>query len=99
MKHSPFINPSGAVPPSRDRQILAPAGEVRSSIWALRNDALLSPLISTDWNGMVSTKAVCAPGALRLHPAFNDLNLSGWLINSELDGQPEGVHEPILITP
>jgi hypothetical protein len=33
-----------------------------------------------------------------LHPAFNDLNLSGWLINSELQGKPQDVHEPILIT-
>jgi hypothetical protein len=33
-----------------------------------------------------------------LHPAFNGLNLSGWLINSELQGKPADVHEPILIT-
>jgi hypothetical protein len=33
-----------------------------------------------------------------LHPAFNDLNLSGWLINSEGQGKPQDVHEPILST-
>jgi hypothetical protein len=33
-----------------------------------------------------------------LHPTFNDPNLSGWLINSELQGKPQDVHEPILIT-
>jgi len=49
-------------------------------------------------NGLASTKAVRSPGALRLHPAFNDLNLFGWLINSELQGKPQDVHEPILIT-
>jgi hypothetical protein len=26
------------------------------------------------------------------------LNLSGWLINSDLQGKPQDVHEPILIT-
>jgi hypothetical protein len=31
-----------------------------------------------------------------LHPAFNELNLSGWLINSELQGKPQDVREPIL---
>jgi hypothetical protein len=33
-----------------------------------------------------------------LHPAFDDLNLFGWLINSELQGKPQDIHEPILIT-
>jgi hypothetical protein len=33
-----------------------------------------------------------------LHPAFNDLNLAAWLINSESVGKPSGVHEPILTT-
>ncbi|HET9281749.1 MAG TPA: hypothetical protein VFR24_07285 [Candidatus Angelobacter sp.] len=44
------------------------------------------------------TKAVRSPEVLRLHPTFNDLNLSGWLINSELQGKQQNVHEPILIT-
>jgi hypothetical protein len=74
------------------------ARELRSSVSALRDDALLSPLISTGRNGLVSTKAVRSPGTLHLHPAFKDLNLSGWLINSELEGKPQDVHEPILIT-
>jgi hypothetical protein len=93
------MNTSAAAPASPDRQILARPGEVRPSVLALRNDALLSPLISTGRNGLVPTKAVRSPGALRLHPVFNDLNLSGWLINFELQGKPQDVHEPILITP
>jgi hypothetical protein len=36
--------------------------------------------------------------ALRLHPAFNELNLADWLIHSESQGKPQVVHEPILIT-
>jgi hypothetical protein len=92
------MNPSAAAPASPDRQILTQAGELRSSVSALRDDGLLSPLISTGRNGLLSTKAVRSPDALSLHPAFNDLNLSGWLINSELQGKPQDVHEPLLIT-
>jgi len=33
-----------------------------------------------------------------LHPTFNDLNLSGWLLNRELHGKAQDAHEPILIT-
>ena len=98
MKDRPSMHASAAVPASLERQILATPGELRPSVSALRNDALLSPLISTSRNGLVSAKAVRPPGALRLHPAFNDLNLSGWLINSEVQGKPQDVHEPILIT-
>lgn len=65
---------------------------------SLRSDALLSPLILIGRNGLVSFQTVRSPGALRLHPAFNDLNLSGWLINSELQGKFQDAHEPILIT-
>jgi hypothetical protein len=92
------MNPSAAAAASPDRQILTQPGELRPSVSALRHSALLSPLISAGRNGLVSTKAVRSPGALRLHPAFNDLNLSGWLINSELQGKPQDVHEPMLIT-
>ena len=66
---------------------------------SLRSDALLSPLILIGRNGLVSFQTVRSPGALRLHPVLNDLNLSGWLINSELQGKPQDIHEPILITP
>lgn len=69
-----------------------------SSARAFRDEALLSPLISVGRNGFGGHQAVRSPGALHLHPAFNDLNLSGWLINSELQGKPQDVHEPILIT-
>lgn len=85
-------------PASADRQMLAPVGELRPSVWALRNEALLSPLISTGRNGLMSFQAVRSPEALRLHPAFNELKLDGWLINSECQGKPQGVHEPVLIS-
>ena len=98
MKNRPSMDASAAVPANLERQILAPAGELRPSVSALRNDVLLSPLLSTGRNGLVSIKAVRSPGALRLHPAFNELNLSGWLINSELQGKAQDVPEPILIT-
>jgi hypothetical protein len=69
-----------------------------SSTRAFRDEALLSPLISTSWNGLRGQAAVRSPGALRLHPAFNELNLADWLIHSESQGKPQDVHEPILIT-
>jgi hypothetical protein len=43
-------------------------------------------------------QSVRSPGALRLHPAFNELNLADWLIHSESQGKPKDVREPILIT-
>lgn len=92
------IHDRSSFPASPGRQIQASPSELLLSVSALRDNALLSPLISTGRNGLVSTKAVRAPGTLRLHPAFNGLNLSGWLINSELQGKPADVHEPILIT-
>jgi hypothetical protein len=98
MKYRSFINPSAAAPATPEQQIPGSPDELRPSVSAFRNDALLSPLLSTGRNGLVSTKAVRSPGALRLHPAFNELNLSGWLINSELQGKPQDVHEPMLIT-
>ncbi|MGZ4829199.1 MAG: hypothetical protein ACXV78_06100 [Candidatus Angelobacter sp.] len=98
MKNRASMNASAASPASPDRQTLVSAGELRPSVWALRNDALLSPLISTGRNGLVSSQAVRSPGALRLHSAFNELNLAHWLINSESQGKPQDVHEPILIT-
>jgi hypothetical protein len=39
-----------------------------------------------------------SPQALRLPPAFIKLNLAEWLINSESQGKPNGIREPILIT-
>jgi hypothetical protein len=85
-------------PPSADRQMRSPVAGLRPSVWDFRNNALLSPLISTGRHSLVSFQAVRSPETLRLHPAFNNLNFSGWLINSELHGKPKDVHEPILIT-
>ena len=74
-------------------------GKLRSSVWALRNEALRSPLISTGRTGIGrGHQALRSPGELHLHSAFNELNLAGWLINTESQGKPQNVHEPILIT-
>jgi hypothetical protein len=89
---------SAASPASSSQQILAPPGEMRPSVLAFRNEALLSPLISTGRNGLGGHQVIRLPGALRLHPAFNELNLADWLIHSESQGKPKDVHEPILIT-
>lgn len=76
------------------------ARELRSSsVSALRNEALLSPVVSTGRNGFGGGhSAGRSPGALRLHPAFLDLKLAGWLICSELQVKSHGIREPILIT-
>jgi hypothetical protein len=73
-------------------------GTLGSSTRAFRDEALLSPLISTARNGLRGQAAVRSPGALRLHPAFNELNLADWLIHSESQGRSQPIHEPILIT-
>jgi len=98
MKDHPSIKTATASPVSPDRHGLAPASELRPSVSAFRNQALLSSLISTGRNGLGGHQVIRSPEALRLHSAFNDLNLSGWLVNSELQGKPQDVHEPILIT-
>jgi hypothetical protein len=72
--------------------------QLQPPISALRNEGLLRALIPTGRNGLGGQRAVCSPGALRLHPAFNDLNLAGWLISSESEGKPCNVNEPILST-
>jgi hypothetical protein len=98
MKDLSSMDGSAAAPASPERQILTQRSELRSSVSALRDDALLSPLISIGRNGLGGHQVVRPPGALRLHSALNDLNLSGWVINSESQGKPQDVHEPILIT-
>ena len=97
MKDRPSIHALANSPATADRQVLAPLGELRDSVWALRNEALRSPLISGR-NGLGGHQAIRSPGELHLHSAFNELNLAGWLINRELHGKPQDVHEPILIT-
>jgi hypothetical protein len=98
VKDHPSGNAFTAAPAGQGRQVLPSRSELRSSVQAFRDEALLSPLISVVRNGLVPAKAVRFPGALCLHPAFNNLNLSGWLINSELHGKPQDIHEPVLIT-
>ena len=83
-------------PFNHDQRILD--HEQLKSVGSIRKESLYAPPLSTGRNGLVPTKAVRSPGVLRLHPAFNDLSLSAWLINSELQGKPQDVHEPILIT-
>jgi hypothetical protein len=84
---------------SRDPFPADGARELRSSVSAFRNEALLSPFISTGRNGLGGGHSVGRfPGALRLHSSFLDLKLAGWLINSESQGKPHGIREPVLIT-
>ena len=75
---------------STDRRFLATTNEFRSSTQAFRDEALLSPLILVGRNGLRGHHIVRSPGALRLHPALNDLNLSGWLITMEIMRQDLG---------
>jgi hypothetical protein len=61
-------------------------------------EGLQSPFVSSGKSSLQGHPIVRSPGALRLHPAFIQLNLAGWLINSESQAKPHGVCEPILIT-
>jgi hypothetical protein len=89
---------SSASAASPDCQTSAMAGGLRASDQAFRGELLLSPVLSIGRNGLRGQTALRPPSALHLHPAFNELNLAGWLINSELKGKPQNAHEPILIT-
>ena len=104
MKDRPSISGSAVNPADPDGQIIAPIGELRTSARAVDHEALLSHLISTNRNGFRGHESVRLPGSLRLHPAFNDLNLSGWLINSDLQGKSrhrqshsKQEHQPALL--
>ena len=98
MKDLPSMNALAASPAIPDRQLLSTPVELRPSAQAFLDEVLLLPLIPIGRNGLRGTPVRRSPGALRLHPAFNDLNLSGWLLNSELREKPQDIHEPILIT-
>ena len=52
------------------------------SLWLLKIEFCRPYAIGR--NGLGGHQDVPSPGALRLHPAFNELNLADWLINSEL---------------
>jgi hypothetical protein len=97
MKDDPST-PSYAFTTRLSHHVPKPSDESPTSVSAFRDDALFSPLISTGQNGLRGDQAVRSPKALRLHPAFNELNLNGWLINAELEGRRNGVREPILTT-
>jgi hypothetical protein len=98
MKDRASIHAAGTSSANTDHSAAFSQGILSSSARAFRDEALLSPLISTGQNGLRGHHVLRSPGALRLHPAFNDLNLSGLLINSELQGKPRDIHEPVLIT-
>ena len=91
-------HPAAASSVRIERSVAVSQGILGPSARAFRDEALLSPLISTGRNGLRGHQAIRSPGALRLHPAFNELNLADWLIHSESQGKPQAVHEPILIT-
>jgi hypothetical protein len=84
--------------PSNHDQRTLPPEERLKAVGSIRKVSLDEPLLSTERNGLRGNQAVHSPEALRLHPAFNELNLAGWLINSEVRGKSRTVHEPILIT-
>src|ERR1700704_2600977 len=98
MKDRASIHAAAASPVDTDRNAAFLQGTLGSSTRAFRDEALLPPLISIGRNGLGGYQSVRSPGALRLHPAFNELNLADWLIHSESQGKPKDVHEPILIT-
>jgi len=98
MKDRASIHAAPTSSANTDHSAAFSQGILSSSARAFRDQALLSPLISTGRNGLRGHHVLRSPGALRLHPAFNDLNLSGLLINSELQGKPQDIHEPVLIT-
>jgi hypothetical protein len=98
MKSRASIDSAPASLASPDGQAISPVAQLRPSVWALRDEGLLSPIISTGRNGLGGHQSVRSPGSLRLHPAFNELNLADWLIHSESQGKPTDVREPILIT-
>lgn len=98
MKDRASIHAAATSSAKTDHSAAFSQGILGSSARAFRDEALLSPLISTGRNGLGGHQSVRSPGALRLHQAFNELNLAGWLIHSESQGKPRGVHEPILIT-
>ncbi len=81
---------AGAPAPTHGNAALAPSSS-RSSARAFREEALSSPLISIGRNGLGRHQVVRSPAALRLHRAFNELNLAGWLISSESQGKPQDV--------
>jgi hypothetical protein len=70
----------------------------QSSVGAFWNEELRSPFIAAGRNGLAGYRAVRLAGMLRLHPAFIQLNLAGWLINLESHGNPPRIRQPILIT-
>jgi hypothetical protein len=93
-----WAHPAAASSVKTERSAAVSEGTLGPSARAFRDEALLSPLISTGRNGLGGHQAIRSPGALALHPAFSELNLADWLIHSESQGKPQAVHEPILIT-
>ena len=86
-----------APPVSSDGQLLTQATELQPQP-AIGKNGLLSPFASIGRNGLQGSWVVRSPEALRLPPAFIHLKLAEWLINSESQGKPCGIREPVLIT-
>lgn len=98
MKDRVSIHAAATSSANTDHSAAFSQGRLGSSAHTFRGEAPLSPLISTGRNGLGGHQSVRSPGALRLHPAFNELNLADCLIHSESQGKPKDVREPILIT-
>ena len=83
MKDRASIHTAVASATNADRVAAFSQDSLGSSARAFRDEALLSPLISTGRNGLGGHQSVRSPGALRLHPAFNELNLADWLCTAD----------------
>jgi hypothetical protein len=80
----------GGSGPSLESGVRPPVSEFR--------DEPQETVSSTGEDGLSGNRAVCRARALRLHPAFNQLDLTTWLIGTESHGKPHGIVEPILAT-
>jgi len=72
MKDRPSINAFAAAPASSAQHVLVSPGALRPSVQAFRDEAFWSPLISLGRNGLKGYHVLRSPGALHLHPAFNE---------------------------
>ena len=98
MKDRALVHAATASPANTGGNAAFPQDALNSSFRAFRDEGLLSPLISSGRNGLGGHQAIRSPAVLRLHPAFNELSLADWLINSESQGKLREVQEPILAT-
>lgn len=91
------MNSAACSQASSNRQGPSTAGESWPLATTSRKEGSLAPLVSIVRNGLQAYRVVRSAKALRLPPAFIQLNLAEWLINSESQGKLPGIREPILV--